>query len=86
MVALTQITTPPIPHVKPDPSVARNSLRVIAAAEAEAPSSPTVAGTALPLNPVAMAAANAVPEESKVATLFNGILNINQFADAGGEW
>lgn len=88
MTALTQIATPPIPHVKPDPNIARNSFRVIAAAEAEAASAPVsgAGGASSTLNPTALAAAHAAPEDSKVATLFNGLLNINQFADAGGEW
>ena len=91
MLALTQIATPAIPHVKPDPNIARNSFRVIAAAEAEAntPSAATSSssqGAAQRTHPAVIAAAALMPRDQKIATLFNGSLRIEQFADAGADW
>jgi type IV secretion system protein VirD4 len=44
MVALTKIPAPTMPTIRPDPAAATNSLRVIAAAEAEENASDALAG------------------------------------------
>ncbi|GMM62427.1 type IV secretory system conjugative DNA transfer family protein [Novosphingobium pituita] len=78
MVALTQIAAPTMPTIRPDPTAATNSLRVIAAAEGEdsvdsAPGSPTTSTSTTikhRLNRAAIDAALALPAEQRAATLF----------------
>jgi type IV secretion system protein VirD4 len=78
MVALTQIAAPTMPTIRPDPTAATNSLRIIATAEGEdhtssgAGSSPRSASTIIKhrLNRAAIDAALALPAEQRAATLF----------------
>jgi type IV secretion system protein VirD4 len=89
LLALTRIPAPPMPQIRPDPSVAHRSLRVIAAAEAgdektgTGPSSSggttRGSGTAsgrLRLNQAAIDAALAAPFAKRTRTLFHGVVGV----------
>lgn len=90
----TKIPAPEMPPVRVDPAVANNSLRVIAAAEADGDHTATAAatsasGAARPgvttpassrLNIAAIAAAKAAPPKERVAKLFASVVVIESKA------
>jgi len=94
MVALTKIPAPQMPNIRPDPTAPINSLRVIAAAEADdngAPGSAPPAhgpgpqsgggGTAPThhrLNQAAIAAAMAAPAGERTSKLFQHIVMVGE--------
>ncbi|NKJ02681.1 type IV secretory system conjugative DNA transfer family protein [Novosphingobium sp. SG707] len=93
MVALTKIPAPIMPTIRPDPTAATNSLRVIAAAEAEddtsnafpgTPSSPSGEAIRHRLNRAAIDAARALPTGERATTLFDHMLRVSRPLTEGG--
>ena len=82
MVACTKLGPPQMLMVKPDPAITRNSLRVIAASEADgAPGAvPAVNQVQMDVSVETVATAQAVPIEECVPVIFHDLWKISKRA------